>query len=88
MKKCEPILYSQPLLVGNGSGPFFQPYIPIAPKKPFRLVRLFCWPIFKSARRDLKNLAFDTLPLEEVVKAFKDNKDRSDKEVGTFLCGR
>eukprot|EP00913_Durusdinium_trenchii_P009533 g8959.t1 len=27
------------------------------------------------ARRDLKNLAFDTLPLEEVVKAFKDNKD-------------
>ena len=26
-------------------------------------------------RRGVKNLAFDTLPLEEVVKAFKDNKE-------------
>lgn len=30
------------------------------------------------ARQDLKNLAFDTLPLEEVVKAFKDNKDNTE----------
>lgn len=30
------------------------------------------------ARRGVKNLAFDTLPLEEVVKAFKDNKDEVD----------
>lgn len=30
------------------------------------------------ARHGVKNLAFDTLPLEEVVKAFKDNKDESD----------
>ncbi len=31
------------------------------------------------ARREVKNLAFDTLPLEEVVKAFKDNKDSRGK---------
>ena len=52
-------------------------------------------PIMKhGSRRGVKNLAFDTLPLEEVVKAFKDNKDGdgypavnggSDSEPGVFI---
>ncbi|CAJ1364617.1 unnamed protein product [Effrenium voratum] len=31
--------------------------------------------VIYMARREVNNLAFDTLPLEEVVKAFQDNKD-------------
>ena len=31
----------------------------------------------KVVRREVNNLAFDTLPLEEVVKAFQDNKEQA-----------
>ena len=39
-------------------------------------------------RREVKNLAFDTLPLEEVVKAFKDNKDSRGQRVPDQSAGR
>lgn len=39
-------------------------------------------------RREVKNLAFDTLPLEEVVKAFKDNKDSRGQRVPEQFAGR
>jgi len=36
--------------------------------------------VLYMARREVNNLAFETLPLEEVVKAFRDSKDRTEHE--------
>jgi len=51
------------------------------------VVALASLAVLYVARREVKNLAFDTLPLEEVVKAFKDNKD--DTELASQpSCGK